>query len=41
MGAKNSGVISQVKDELTAAFKMVDMRPISFYFGLKVSRDCE
>ncbi len=41
MRAKNSGVINQVKQELTAAFEMADMGPISFYFGLKVSRDRE
>ncbi len=27
--------------ELTAAFEMVDMEPISFYLGLKVDRDRE
>ena len=41
MGAKNSGVIGRVKKELTATFDMVDMGPISFYLGLKVSRDRE
>ena len=41
MGAKNSGVIGRVKEELTAAFEMVDMGPISFYLGLKVNRDRE
>ncbi len=37
MRAKNSGVIAQIKQELTAAFEMADMGPISFYLGLKVS----
>lgn len=41
MGAKNSGVIGRVKEELIAAFEMVDMGPISFYLGLKVNRDRE
>lgn len=41
MGAKNSGVISQVKEKLTSAFEMVDMKSINFYLGLKVSRDYE
>ncbi len=39
MGPKNTEVIAKVKMELTAAFKMVDMGPISFYLGLKVDRD--
>ncbi len=37
LGAKNSRVIAQVKQELTVALEMVDMGPISFYLGLKVS----
>lgn len=37
IGAKNSGIIGQVKAKLIAAFEMVDMGPISFYFGLKVN----
>ncbi len=41
MGAKNFGIIARVKQELTAAFEMADMGPISFYLGLKVSRDRE
>lgn len=41
MEAKNSGVISQVKEELIAVFKIVDIGLISFYFGLKVSQDHE
>ncbi len=36
IGAKNSGVIDQVKQELTATFEMADMGLISFYLGLKV-----
>ena len=39
MEAKNFRVICQVKKKLTAAFEMVDMGLISFYFGLKVRRD--
>lgn len=39
MAPKGSGHISRVKSELAAAFSMVDMRPISFYLGLKVQRD--
>ena len=38
MGPKYSGVIARVKMELTAAFEMVDMGPISFYLGPKVDR---
>ncbi len=41
MGPKNTWVIARVKMELTAAFKMVDMGPISFYLGLKVDKDRE
>lgn len=41
MGAKIFKVISQVKKELTAAFEIVDIRPINFYFGLKVSQNLE
>ena len=33
--------IDRVKQELTAAFEMADMGPISFYLGLKVSQDRE
>ena len=41
MGIKGSGFIKRVKAELAAAFSMVDMGPISFYLGLKVTRDRE
>ena len=41
MGVKDSGMIGRVKQELAAAFEMVDMGPISFYLGLKVDRDRE
>ena len=34
-----SGIIQQVKAELTVAFLMVDMGPISFYLRLKVERN--
>lgn len=41
MGVKDSSIITQVKRELTIVFEMADMGPISFYLGLKVSRDQE
>lgn len=41
MGAKNSRVISRVKKKLTTTFEMVDMGLISFYIGLKVSKNRE
>lgn len=41
MRAKRSGITKRVKRELTAAFSIVDMEPISFYLDLKVERDCE
>ncbi len=34
-----SGMIQQVKTQLTAAFSIVDMGPISFYLELKVERN--
>lgn len=34
---KNFRVINQVKEKLITIFKMVDMRPISFYFSFEVS----
>lgn len=36
MAPKKSRIIEQVKSELTSAFSMVDMGPVSFYLGLKV-----
>lgn len=39
MGPKASGMIERVKAELTSAFSMADMGPISFYLGLKVERN--
>lgn len=41
MTPKRSGMMEVVKAELTSAFSMVDMGPISFYLGLKVERDRE
>lgn len=41
MRAKNFGVISWLKKKLTAAFEILNMGPISFYFGLKIRRDRE
>ncbi len=39
MVMKRSGMTERVKRERATAFEMVDMRPISFYLGLKVERD--
>ena len=36
-----SGITQQVKNELTSAFLILDMGPISFYLGLNVERDRE
>ena len=41
MAPKNSGMIERVKLELTFAFSMIDIGPISFYLGLKVQQDRE
>lgn len=41
MAPKGSGIFQQVKVQLTAAFSMVDMGPISFYLGLKVERNSD
>lgn len=41
MAPKCSGMIERVKAELTAAFSMVDLGPISSYLGLRVDRDRE
>lgn len=41
MAPKDSGITSRVKRELTAAFSMSDMGPISFYLGLQIDRDRE
>lgn len=38
---KGSKMMEKVKTELTSAFSMVDMGPISFYLSLKVQRDRE
>lgn len=38
---KGSGIVFHVKAELTAAFSIVDMGPISFYQRLKVERNEE
>lgn len=35
--AKNSKVISYIKKKLIAIFKIIDIRPISFYLRFKVS----
>ncbi len=39
VGCKRSGTTEKKKRELTNAFSMVDMWPISFYLGLKFERD--
>ncbi len=39
MAPKKIGMIKRVKSELTSAFSMVDMGPVSFYLGLKIERD--
>ena len=39
MAPKDSGIIKRVEAELTAAFSMSDMGPISFYLGLRIYRD--
>lgn len=41
MAPKRSGIVFHVKAELTAAFSMVDMGPISFYLRLKVEKNKE
>ena len=41
MEIKRSGFIAKVKTELATAFSMVDIGPISFYLGLKVTQDQE
>lgn len=41
MAPKGRRMIERVKSELTSAFSMIDMGPISFYQGLKVQRDRE
>lgn len=41
IGAKNFRVISQVKEKLTATFKMIDIDAISIYFSLKISQNHE
>lgn len=38
---RGSGIISRINSELAAAFDMVDMGPLAFYVGLKVTRDRE
>lgn len=39
MAPKGSGMFGGVKVELTAAFSMVDIEPISFYLELRVDQD--
>ena len=41
MAPKGSGRIARAKEELTSAFSMVDMGPISYYLGLQIKRDRE
>lgn len=35
--APGSGIISCIKSELITAFEMVDLGPLAFYVGLKVT----
>lgn len=39
MGVNRSRVIKRIKEKLAAAFDMVDMGSISFYFSLKVEKN--
>lgn len=39
MNIKKSGYIERFKLKLIIAFEMVDIRPISFYLGLKIKRN--
>ncbi len=39
IGLKESGMIEREKTELTFAFLIVEMRPISFYLGLRVEQN--
>lgn len=41
MTPKESGIIYCIKVELTTAFSMVDIGPISFYIRLKVDKNRE
>lgn len=41
MGPKKSRTIEKVKKKLITACKMIDMRPISFYLGLKFEQNQE
>lgn len=41
MGRKESRIIEKIKREFITAFKIVDMRPISFYLGLKIKQNQE
>lgn len=34
-----SGIMKRIKGELASAFDMVDIGPLAFYVGLKVTRD--
>ena len=39
MGTKEGSFIRRVKAKLTVTFSIVDIGPISFYLGLKVTQD--
>lgn len=39
INVKRSSHIEKVKEKLVTAFEMVDIRPISFYLGLKVEKN--
>ena len=39
MGLESNKIITQVKIDTTTEFEIVDIRSISFYFGLRVSKN--
>lgn len=39
MGVKESNHIEKVKLELTATFKIADIRPMSFHLGLTIEKN--
>lgn len=41
IGIKESSHIKKVKHKLVTVFEIVDIRPISFYLGLKIKRDSQ
>lgn len=41
MNFKGKEIMAKVKTDLIFVFKMLDMRPISFFLGLKIKQDQE